>query len=631
MCGIVAYLGKSEAKSILIEGLKRLEYRGYDSAGFALVDSDARDFVISRAVGQVSNLENASLELGLGLKLGIAHTRWATHGAPSEINAHPHRAGAVVLVHNGIIENHSVLKEELKSSGIKFSSQTDTEVFAQLIEFYRLEELKTQFKNQTFETLDLKSKEKIVLAALLKASKRVHGHFAILFLVQGIPGTVFGVQSGAPLALAFQDGNTFLASDLQALIQHSRKICFIPQGSYFVAQQGEAKLFDLKTGAPLILQFEEIHWNADQVEKDGFDHFMLKEIYQQPSVIADTLSGRLPSNAKVAFLWDEQKAFDDFWKNCQRLHLVSCGTAYHAALVAKYFFEKWARLPVEVDLASEYRYRTPVFEKSTCLGVISQSGETADTLSCLRMANQLKVPTFSVCNVPGSSISRESLLRYPTKAGPEIGVASTKAFTTQLTVLISLALDVARIRGHYDPEMDQMISGMARLPHDFERALKDATAIMKTGATLKDKKTILFVGRGTMFPIALEGALKLKEITYRHAEGYAAGELKHGPIALVDENLCAVVLAPKDELFLKTASNLEEIKSRGGIIIGVGEEGHEEFSKLCHLYIGLPKIHSWLAPILYVLPLQLLSYGLAKELGVNIDKPRNLAKSVTVE
>jgi len=377
---------------------------------------------------------------------------------------------------------------------------------------------------------------------------------------------------------------------------------------------------------------EKITWSNEKIAKDGYEHYMLKEIHQQPIVIADTLTGRLPLSGLEKFTWDNPMAHEALWKNVKKLHLVACGTASHAAMIGKYYFERWARLPVEIDIASEFRYRDPVLEVGTLVGVISQSGETADTLAALRLANSRGLTTFSICNVPSSTIMRESNFQYSTKAGPEIGVASTKAFTAQLTVLCALAHDVARLRG-YSADLKNFgsIQDLARLPQDIEKVLADAPRFEKIGASLSPLKTILFVGRGTMYPLALEGALKLKEITYKHAEGYAAGELKHGPIALVDKDLAAIVLAPRDELHSKTLSNLEEIRSRGGKIIGIGEAGDEEFQSLCDDYIGLSK-SSWAsAPMLYVIPLQLISYGLAKSLGREIDKPRNLAKSVTVE
>jgi len=473
----------------------------------------------------------------------------------------------------------------------------------------------------------------LVFDALQSAASEVQGHYAVLFMLKDIPGRLFMLQAGAPLVAGIAKDGALIASDLQALLPYTQNISFLPVGSVAEVNGSELKVFSLEDRKVIEPKFEKIEWTADKVAKDGFDHLMLKEIFQQPSVIADTLSGRMPISDLGAFVWDNPTAHEALWRNVKKVYLVACGTAYHAALVAKYYFEKWAKITVEVDIASEFRYRSPVLEPGTIVGVISQSGETADTLAALRLANDHGLSTFSVCNVPGSTIMRESNFQYSTKAGPEIGVASTKAFTAQLTVLCALAYDVARLRG-MSPSHEAFVDGyrsLARLPQDIETLLQQSEKFKEIGATLDDKRTILFVGRGTMYPIALEGALKLKEITYRHAEGYAAGELKHGPIALVDKDLAAVVLAPRDELRAKTLSNLEEIKSRGAYIIGVGEADDEGFKKLCDKYIGMPKTTWTSAPIMYVIPTQLISYGLAVKLDCNVDKPRNLAKSVTVE
>ncbi len=627
MCGIVGYLGPKLAKPILLEGLARLEYRGYDSAGFALYDHE--NFVVKRCLGQVHALVEASEKDGLTQKQGIAHTRWATHGVPSEINAHPHRAGKIVLVHNGIIENHAALKEELLAAGVEFSSQTDTEVFAHLIEQHRTRILKDNSEDFTALSEDLKKKR--VVEAMRSAMGEVHGHYAILFMVLGLPHFIFGAQCGAPLILGRMKDEALVASDLQAILPFTKDVSFIPHNTLFILSEKTSEFLNAQNESPIKIPTETIEWSADRVAKDGFEHFMLKEIFEQPRVVADTLSGRLPAAGSQAFMWDHPKAHEALWRNVKKLYLVGCGSAFHAALVGKYLFEKWARLPVEVDLASEFRYRNPILEPGTVLGVISQSGETADTLAALRMANERGISTFSVCNVPGSTIVRESQFQYPTQAGPEIGVASTKAFTAQLTLLSALALDVARLRGVQVTQDAEGVNDLARLPHDMEVVLSHSKKYLDLGASLGTKKTLLFMGRGTMYPMALEGALKLKEITYRHAEGYAAGELKHGPIALVDEHLAAIILGPSDELLPKTLSNLEEIKSRKGTIIGVGEEGNKAFEKLCDHYLPIPKVPLSLTPMLYVIPLQLLSYGYAKALGCAIDKPRNLAKSVTVE
>ena len=621
MCGIVGYTGKKLAKPILLEGLKRLEYRGYDSAGLALASSKSTptDFQVKRSAGPVQGLVDATEHMGGSETVGIAHTRWATHGVPNETNAHPHRAGNIILVHNGIIENYSQLKDKLIATGVHFSSQTDTEVFAQLIESHRKELLK--------QNTNL-SEENAVLGALKAAMKEVDGHYAILFMALTLPGKLYGVQNGAPLVISKMKDGCLIASDIQAIIPYHNEVCFLPKGEILIVDENHFETRDPITDKVSVPKIEIMDWTSEKVEKNGYESFMMKEIFQQPLVVADTLSGRLPADEQSPFIWDHLKAHEVLWKNVKRIYLVACGTSYHAAMTAKYFFEKWARIDCQVDVASEFRYRSPVFEPGTVVGVISQSGETADTLAALRLANQIGVSTFSICNVPSSTISRESGFHYPTQAGPEIGVASSKAFTAQLTVLCALALDVGRLRGKNDPAS---FKALARLPHDLDRVLENHEAFLEMGAKLKDQKIILFVGRGTMYPIALEGALKMKELTYLPSEGFAAGELKHGPIAYIDPSVTIVTLAPKDDWYAKTISNLEEIRARGGHIIAIGTEGDEEMKKVAHEFIGLPESAWGTTPILSVIPLQLLAYGCAKALGRNIDKPRNLAKSVTVE
>lgn len=608
MCGIVGYVGTQTAKPYLLDGLKRLEYRGYDSAGIALFSES--DFTVKRNAGPVQGLINATESIGKVEKMGIAHTRWATHGAPTENNAHPHRADDLVLVHNGIIENYSEIRSLLIASGVEFSSQTDTEVFAQLIEFNR-KKIKLKFPT-------LSAKE-MILQAMEVSMKEVEGHYAIILMSRSLPGTIFGIQNGAPLVASLLKDGCLIASDIQAIIPYHNEVCFLPKGEIIVAESGKLETFDPVTKKMHSNKFETINWSAEAVEKDGFETYMMKEIFQQPMVVADTLSGRIPADA-------------EFWKKVNRLYIVACGTSYHAALTAKYFFEKWAKLDCQVDIASEFRYRNPVLEKGTVVGVISQSGETADTLAAMRLAKESGVHTFSICNVLNSTIARESEFQFPTKAGPEIGVASTKAFTAQLTVLCALAHDIAAIRNNPKGKTKAPSNeSLARLPHDISRVLEQKDAIIALGGKLKSQRIILFIGRGTMFPIALEGALKFKELTYLPAEGFAAGELKHGPIAYIDPQVTTVVIAPKDEWYSKTISNLEEIKARGGHIISIGTEGDETIRALSDEFIGLPASDLGTMPILSVIPLQLLAYGCAKALGKNIDKPRNLAKSVTVE
>jgi glucosamine--fructose-6-phosphate aminotransferase (isomerizing) len=634
MCGIIGYVGVESAKPYLLEGLRRMEYRGYDSAGLALYQEPKKDFLVKRCAGPVESLVKLTESVGAQETLGIAHTRWATHGVPSETNAHPHRAGFIVLVHNGIIENYAAIRAMLMGEGITFSSQTDTEVFAKLLERECRALAQVTHPGKNFEELTKDEKVGTVHRALQVAGTKVYGHFSVIFVVQDLEDCIFGLQQGAPLVVGHFAKGALVASDLQAMLAYTQDLNFVPVSTIMHLKKDRVDYFDAQTLQPKEVKKEHIVWSAEKIAKDGYDHFMLKEIFQQPSVIADTLSGRMPESELGAFIWDNPIAHEALWKNVKKLYLVACGSAYYAAMVAKYYFEKWAHLSVEVDIASEFRYRDPVFEVGTIVGVISQSGETADTLAALRLANEKGLTTFSVCNVPGSTIMRESNFQYSTKAGPEVGVASTKAFAAQMTVLCALAQDVARLRGRNPSSSAEGREGykaLARLPQDIESVLSHAKDYQEIGASLDKLRTILFVGRGTMYPIALEGALKVKEITYRHAEGYAAGELKHGPIALVDKDLAAVVLAPRDELRAKTLSNLEEIKTRGAYIVGIGESEDKEFAALCDRYVGLPKTSWTSAPILYVLPLQLMAYGLAVKLGCNVDKPRNLAKSVTVE
>jgi len=624
MCGIVGYVGPKKIEEVLVDGLERLEYRGYDSAGVALLPPMGQEVLIRRCVGRVVNLKESLKDLKGTFTQGIAHTRWATHGVPSEVNAHPHRAGRVFLVHNGIIENYLEIKEELSKDGNVFESQTDTEVFAHLIERERSKIL----AGKDFDSLGYEEKIQVCVKALKSAAHLVEGHYAVLLMVAGLEGVLMGVQAGAPLVTALDKGALYVASDLQAILSYANDMTFLPAGSIFVGDKNSVKFYDFEL-KPKEIESTRIDWSPDKIAKGGFEHFMLKEIFEQSVVMADTLSGRLPTD-EHGFVWDFPKKHQALWKNVDRILLVACGTAYYAAMTAKYLFEKWAKIPVEVDLASEFRYRSPVMTPNTIMGVVSQSGETADTLAALRLALEQNIRTFAVCNVPASSIAREAGLTYPTKAGPEIGVASTKAFTTQLAILSALAQDIGRMNGNL-PNWRECAEEMAKLPHCVEAVLAHSEKYLKLGASLERFKTLLIVGRGVMYPIALEAALKIKEISYRHAEGYAAGELKHGPIALIDSNTCAIVLSPRDELSAKSLSNLQEMKARSGWIIGVGEEGHDSFKNSCDEFVSLPHVPLALSPMLYVIPMQLMAYGLAKKLGCDIDKPRNLAKSVTVE
>lgn len=639
MCGIVSYVGHKAAKPYLIEGLKRLEYRGYDSAGFVLASETAYD--VHRCVGAVAELEKKTANLVGQEHLGLAHTRWATHGAPSEVNAHPHVAPHVVLVHNGILENHRELKNRLVEKGYTFSSQTDTEVLAVFLSDVIDQAIRAQgcgsvsawIAQQKYSELQA---AEWIQSVVRKALGETHGHYAVMFVVKGIYHTIFGVHNGAPLLIAkFESGELMAASDVQAVLPWTQNVAYVEPSTVFclvsavAGQVYQIKAWDFK-GQERALQFERVEWTAEQAERGGFATFMLKEIMEQDQTLAHALSGRLPIGAGRTFLWDYPKAHHKLFQECERIHLVACGTAYYAAMVAKYWFEQLVQIPVEVDVASEFRYRHPVFLKNAVMGVVSQSGETADTLAALRLAKTHSMGTFSICNVPSSTIAREVDVNYATKAGPEVGVASTKAFTAQLTALASLVLSLAAEKGHRD-RAEHGYAELARLPLDMRQLLTRHEEFRRVGAQLASKRTILFVGRDTMYPLALEAALKLKEITYRHAEGYAAGELKHGPLAIVDSDLAVVAFAPKNELWQKTLSNIEEVRSRGAEVIGVGDDRFEALQEISSVFVPMPDFSTILSPILYAVPLQLMSYGLAEHLGRNIDKPRNLAKSVTVE
>jgi len=543
MCGIVGYVGQKSALPIVLDGLERLEYRGYDSAGFAL-HSDS-DFVIQRNVGPVRELIEASKHLGKKETQGIAHTRWATHGAPSEVNAHPHVAGNIVIVHNGIIENYSQIKEYLLAKAVHFSSDTDTEVFAQLIEYNR---------KCLASSNPALSAESIIQTAIEFSMKEVEGEYSILVMDKSIPGKIYGVQNGAPLVVSrFKDG-CMIASDVQAILPYHNEVCFLPRGRFFVASSDGLFGNDLKHE---LIECQSVHSG-----KAEFESFMMKEIFEQPTAVSDSLNR--------AFLPSQTEAHHALWKNAQRLTLIACGTSYHAALTAKYLFEKWAQLECDVEIASEFRYRSPKFGKNHAVGIISQSGETADSLAALRLAHRAGVRTFSICNVPSSTLSRETEILYPTHAGPEIGVASSKAFTSQLSVLCKLVLEVAQIRGQgLGPKM---LKELESLPQALSSVLEGADKMLRIGKALKDQRMVLFIGRGTSYPIALEGALKFKELTYIPSEGFAAGELKHGPIAYIDPKVSVIVLAPRDEWYSKTVSNLEEIRARGGHLIVIGTE-----------------------------------------------------------
>jgi len=607
MCGIVGIIGKREVAPLLIEGLKRLEYRGYDSAGIAtLVNGHIKR---RRAQGKVSRLEEKLAERPLTGTVGIAHTRWATHGVPNEVNAHPHATERVVLVHNGIIENFQELKKELTAQGHTFESQTDTEVVAHLV---------TQYLNQQMRPQE----------AVATALKRLHGAFALAIMFAGEHDLMIGARRGSPLAVGYGDGEMYLGSDALALATLTRKLTYLEEGDYVVVNGKGADIFDADD-KPVTRKIVETAASGALIGKGEFRHFMLKEIYEQPAVIGDTLASFL----NPATLAIQLPALPLDLAKVTRFTITACGTAFYAGFVAKYWLEQIARVPVELDIASELRYRNAPMPAGGCMIVVSQSGETADTLAALRFAKEQGQKVIAVVNVPESSIAREADAVLATRAGPEIGVASTKAFTTQLTVLASLAIAVARARGAIDKKREAQLShAIAEVPARAAEVLAHDKQLKLIAHVIAGARDVLYLGRGTSYPIALEGALKLKEISYIHAEGYAAGEMKHGPIALIDESVPIIVIAPSDELFDKTASNTQEVVARGGKVIFLSDKaGIDKLGDIALTSVELPAVDPFVAPILYSIPVQLLAYHTAVIKGTDVDKPRNLAKSVTVE
>lgn len=613
MCGIVGYIGKRRVVPIILEGLKRLEYRGYDSAGIVyLLDGK---LVKRRSEGKLSNLvELLEQEGESGSNIGLGHTRWATHGAPSEANAHPHSdcSGNLVVVHNGIIENYHSLRQELKAKGHIFTSETDTEVLAHLIE---------------------DSLEGDLVEAVKKALHKVDGSYALGVMWTGQPDMLVAARYQSPLVLGVHDsGACFMASDIPALLPYTREIVFLDDREIATLKLGDWQVMDLDSGRSVEKDVQTIEWNAGMAEKAGYKHFMLKEIFEQPQAVLNTFRGRLEPETGYVTL-PEIGLSNAELAGIKRISLVACGTSWHAALVAKYWIEKWARIPVEVDIASEFRYRRLLLDESVIVIPISQSGETADTLAGLRLAREMGARVISICNVVGSTITRESDGTIYTHAGPEIGVASTKAFTSQLTALFLLTLYLARVRDSISLE-DLMAMGksLVELPATIEKELPGLQdAIADIAEEYSRSRDFLYLGRSLNFPIALEGALKLKEISYIHAEGYAAGELKHGPIALIDREMPVLALAPKDSVYKKVISNVEEVMARNGRMIIIGTRGDDELHRISNNLIFLPEIHEELNPILYSIPVQLLAYQIANLRGCDVDQPRNLAKSVTVE
>jgi glutamine---fructose-6-phosphate transaminase (isomerizing) len=608
MCGIIGIIGHEPAAPQLVEALKRLEYRGYDSAGVATLE----DGVLTRrrAEGKLKNLETRLAREPLSGNIGIGHTRWATHGRPTENNAHPHATEQLAVVHNGIIENFAELRRELEAKGAKFATETDTEVVAHLV----TEEMKHGASP---------------VEAVKRALPRLRGAFALAFLFAGDDNLLIGARKGSPLAVGFGKGEMFVGSDAIALAPFTNTVSYLEDGDWVVVTRKGAKIHNAKG---TVVKREVINSNASVmlIDKGNHRHFMAKEIYEQPEVVGHTLANYMDMAAERVAL--PMKLPFDFRK-LNRISMAACGTAYYAAMVAKYWFERFAHLPVEVDIASEFRYRTAPLARGNLAIFVSQSGETADTLASLRYAHEHKQHVLSVVNVPTSTIARESDIVMPTLAGPEIGVASTKAFTCQLAALASLAIAAGRARGVLKRDDErELVHALIEVPRHMSEALALEPKIEELARTLAKCRDVLYLGRGTSFPLALEGALKLKEISYIHAEGYAAGELKHGPIALIDEKMPVIVIAPHDQVFEKTFSNMEEVAARGGrLILVTDQKGAEAAGSKAPLTLTLPTVPETVSPLVYAVPVQLIAYHTAVIMGTDVDQPRNLAKSVTVE
>ncbi|MDO1512614.1 glutamine--fructose-6-phosphate transaminase (isomerizing) [Maribacter confluentis] len=614
MCGIVGYIGHRDAFPIVIKGLQRLEYRGYDSAGIALYDGNKIN--LSKTKGKVEDLKNKAKEISLEGSIGIGHTRWATHGVPNDVNSHPHysNSGNLVIIHNGIIENYEAIKQELTKRGYVFKSDTDTEVLVNLIE-------------EVKKTEDVKLGKAVQIAL-----NQVVGAYAIAVFDVEKPDEIVVAKLGSPLAIGIGDNEFFIASDASPFIEFTNNAVYLEDEEMAIIRLGkEIKLRKIKDDSVAYPRILELQMNLEEIEKGGYDHFMLKEIYEQPRAIKDTYRGRLLADQGLVKMSGIEQNMEKFI-NANRIIIVACGTSWHAGLVAEYIFEDLARIPVEVEYASEFRYRNPVITDKDVLIAISQSGETADTLAAIKLAKEKGAFVFGVCNVVGSSIARETDAGAYTHAGPEIGVASTKAFTTQITVLTLIALRLAKAKGEFsETKYREYLTELETIPSKVEKSLESNALIEIIADVYKDSTNCLYLGRGYNFPVALEGALKLKEISYIHAEGYPAAEMKHGPIALIDEHMPVFVIATKKGHYEKVVSNIQEIKSRKGKIIAIVTEGDEQVRDLADHVIEVPETLESLTPLLTTIPLQLLSYHIAVMRGCNVDQPRNLAKSVTVE
>jgi glucosamine--fructose-6-phosphate aminotransferase (isomerizing) len=618
VCGIVGYIGPKRVVPVILDGLKRLEYRGYDSAGIAVVQPDGT-LEVRRAPGKLQNLEESIRITPLDGVYGIGHTRWATHGRPTEENAHPHRdcTGEIVVVHNGIIENYLELKRQLIAEGHTFVTETDTEIIAHLIEKF--------------------SKGTSLEEAVLKTVKVMNGAYALVALSTRDPQKIVAARLGPPIVVGLGENEFFVASDIPAILQHTRSVFFLGDGEVAVLSPQGVRLMDFQSH-PINRPAQHVAWDPIMAEKGGFKHFMQKEIFEQPRAVRDTMLGRISQESGKVFL-DPMDVTEDEFQNFQSVKIIACGTSWHAALAGKFMIERLAQIPVEVDYGSEFRYRDPIVGKENLVIAISQSGETADTLAALREARQKGAKVLGICNVVGAMLTREANGTIYTHAGPEIGVASTKAFTGQLTALMLTALYLAQVRRKQTPAAARtLMPELTRIPHKIETILQHDGELEELGRILFRHTDFLYLGRGIHYPIALEGALKLKEISYIHAEGYPAGEMKHGPNALIDENLPVVVIATRDESdpasmtrYEKTVSNMQEVKARDGIVVAVVTEGDRQAREIADHIVEVPAAPEILAPILEIVPLQLLAYHIAVRRGCDVDQPRNLAKSVTVE
>jgi glucosamine--fructose-6-phosphate aminotransferase (isomerizing) len=611
MCGIIGYIGSKPAREIIIKGLKRLEYRGYDSAGLAIINGETR---IYKCKGRVTELEEMVNRSPINGTAGMGHTRWATHGEPNELNAHPQVSykGNFIVVHNGIIENYSRLKRHLEGRGISFSSQTDTEVLANLIEHLYIEG-------------DLSAEQAITMAL-----NRVEGAYGLVIICTKEPDKLFAAKKGSPLVIGVGDGENFIASDATPIVEYTQRVIYLNDDDIAIIRKDELILKTIRN-EKIQPEVKELDLKIGEIDKEGFAHFMLKEIFEQPRAIHDTFRGRVLPDHSGIMLGGLHSVLDNM-SQAERIIIVACGTSWHAGLLGEYIFEEYTRIPVEVEYASEFRYRNPIIKPGDIVIAISQSGETADTLAAVKLAREKGAKVLGICNVVGSSIPRETDAGVYTHAGPEIGVASTKAFTTQVTVLAMMAFEIGHLKGIISHEYyKELITELVSIPGKIEQALKVNDQALEISEIIQNTHNALYLGRGYLFPVALEGALKLKEISYIHAEGYPAAEMKHGPIALIDENMPVVVVATKDDTYEKIISNIQEIKARKGKVIAIVTEGDEIIRKMADHVLEVPDTLPAFSGLLAVIPLQLLSYHIAVLRGCNVDQPRNLAKSVTVE